>query len=331
MLLAAVVAVSLGALAASSAAAAAAQWTRSTRPTRPAAGAPRHGSRALRPLPSPVQLRPFFAPLVAGEGSWRATGRLVAGKPAVYETTLREPGSPGVEAGVAWMDTRLLRAKLYSGSISPGGLSWKYTAPIEPAAARTVVAAFNGGFKMQDANGGYFSEGKIAAPLRAGAASLVIYRSGKATVGMWGRDVRMTPAVVAVRQNLNLLVDHGAPVPGLSPYDTSAWGSTLGGTPNVWRSGLGVTADGALVYVSGPALNVVQLAELLQRAGAVRAMELDINPFWTVFAAYSAPTGVQASAANGADLLPGMTGGPSRFFDPAWARDFVTMSATTPG
>jgi hypothetical protein len=38
-----------------------------------------------------------------------------------------------------------------------------------------------------------------------------------------------------------------------------------------------VTADGALLYTQGPALDPPQLAELLVRAGAVRGMELDIN------------------------------------------------------
>ncbi len=41
--------------------------------------------------------------------------------------------------------------------------------------------------------------------------------------------------------------------------------------------GLGVTADGALVYVGGSGLSIVDLANLLARAGAVRAMEMDIN------------------------------------------------------
>ena len=54
----------------------------------------------------------------------------------------------------------------------------------------------------------------------------------------------------------------------------------------VWRSGVGITADGALVYVGGPGLNITDLADLLVRAGAVRAMELDINTDWVNFSAY---------------------------------------------
>lgn len=253
----------------------------------------------------------------------------------MFETTLRVPGLPSIFAGIAWMDTQLLRATLYSGSGSPGGLSWKYTAPIEPAQASTLVAAFNGGFFMPASEGGYYSEGKLVDPLRVGAASLVIYKSGRVTVGMWGRDVAMSPSVVAVRQNLNLLVDAGRPTALAAISNWLAWGATCGtyscsgaGVENQWRSGVGVTSDGALVYVAGPSLSPIDLALLLERAGAVRGMELDINPYWPTFATYAPnPPTAPASPANGTDLLAGMSGGPARFFTPSWARDFVTMSA----
>ena len=77
-------------------------------------------------------------------------------------------------AGIAWMDTRLLSAQLYSGSKSPGGGPYQFTAPIQPAQAATLVAAFNGGFLMNAAGGGYYTEGRTVVPLVAGAASLVI-------------------------------------------------------------------------------------------------------------------------------------------------------------
>ena len=275
----------------------------------------------------PAPLRPFSSPAVAAEGTWQPAGRLVSGQVGVYETLLRPPAS-SLEAGVAWMDTRVLRAALYSGTLSPGPGPWKLTAPVGPAAARTLVAAFNGGFKFPASGGGYYSEGRIAHPLVAGAASLVIYSNGDATVGKWGRDVTMTPRVVAVRQNLTLLVDNGRPVAGLNPYDASALGFTLHGIPNVWRSGVGVTADGALVYVTGPSLEITQLAALLARAGCVRAMSLDINPAWMVFATYdpSSPSGL-ASPSNGQNLVSGTVQGPYTFFESWWARDFITMSA----
>jgi hypothetical protein len=290
-------------------------------------------------LPTPSPLAPFASPATSGEGAWTPTGRLIGGVPGVYETSLVPPG--GTEAaGLAWMDTKLLSAQLYSGSKSPGGGPYTLTAPIQPAQAASLVAAFNGGFLMKDAGGGYYTEGRAIYPLVDGAASLVIDADGSVTVGAWGSDVTMTSDVVDVRQNLVLLVDGGQPT-AQANGDWTAWGATCGATScsgpgleNQWRSSVGITADGALVYAAGPALSPIQLADLLVRAGVVRGMELDINPSWPVFATYDPPSpSVPAAPSNGSSLQPASDQGPWTFFEPSWARDFVTMSsrvATTP-
>lgn len=289
---------------------------------------------AAGPLPSPATLMPFAGPRAPGEGTWRPAGRPAGGVRAVYETTLIPPGGTQ-PAGISWMDTRVLSARLYSGSISPGGGPYRYTAPIAPAQARTLVAAFNGGFQMKDAHGGYYTEGRTVVPLRPGAASLVIGADGSVTVGAWGRDVAMTPNVASVRQNLMPLVAAGQPTAAAVSADWQAWGATCGATsclhsvPGIehqWRSGTGVTADGALVYVTGPALDPLQLARLLVRAGVIRGMQLDINPAWTVFVSYDPPGG-PAAPSNGSRLLAATRQGPSTFFEPRWARDFITLSA----
>ncbi len=303
----------------------------------PAASGGASTATVALPPPTPIAV----APSSPGTGVWRPAGRLVAGSPAVYETTLVPLGG-SQPAGIAWMDTHLLAARLYSGSVSPGGGPYRYTAPIEPAQAATLVAAFNGGFQMNAAGGGYLTEGRTVVPLVAGAASLVITAGGGVDVGAWGTDVRMAPDVVAVRQNLVPLVAGGQPTAEAASPDWQAWGATCGATscaasvPGIeaqWRSGVGVTADGALVYAAGPALDPLQLAQLLVAAGVVRGMELDINPDWPVFAAYDPPPGALAAPANGAKLLPSTVQGPWTFFEPWWARDFVTMSArpVTPG
>jgi hypothetical protein len=153
---------------------------------------------------------------------------------------------------------------------------------------------------------------------------------GPLPVADWGRDATLTKHVVAVRQNLNLLVDGGKPVPGLKANDTSQWGYTLGNQVYVWRSGIGVTSDGALVYVGGPGLNITTLANLLVRAGAVRGMETDINIDWVNFATYDPGNATgSATPGNGTLLLANMTGTTARYFESWWTRDFFTMSART--
>jgi hypothetical protein len=193
---------------------------------------------------------------------------------------------------------------------------------------------------MKDARGGYYTEGHSIDRLRRGAASLVIFAGGSVDVGAWGSDVRMSPSVGSVRQNLLPLVAGGRPTPrAAGPW--REWGSTCGATscahslPGIkhqWRSGVGVTANRALVYVQGPALDPLQLAKLLVRAGGVRGMELDINPTWAIFATYRprSKDGL-AAASNGSKLLAGTVQTSATFFEASWARDFITMSARHPG
>ena len=295
-----------------------------TTPNTAAAGPPH--------LPAPAAVAPFASPALTGEGQWSPSGRLVDGVPAVYTTELRPDAvHTSYVVGVAWMDTKLLHANLYSGSQIPGGGPFTHTAPVQPAAANSLVSAFNAGFLSAQSAGGYYTDGKTLMALRPGAASAVIYNDGTMTVANWGRDASLTPNVVAVRQNLALIVDGGQPVSGLNASDTTRWGNTLGGAVYVYRSALGVTDNGALVYVGGPGLNITNLANLLVRAGAVRGMELDINTDWVNYSYYNpaSPYG-PATAANGTMLLPQMTGTASRYFASYWARDFFTMSSAYP-
>lgn len=279
-------------------------------------------------LPTPARINPIATPALPGEGVWHPAGRRIDGVPAIYEAYLRpDPVHTSVVVGVAWIDTKLVDATLYSGSIIPGGGPYPHTAPVTAKAAKSLVAAFNAGFLMNNANGGYYTDGRTIIPLRSGAASFVIYKNGTATVAQWGRDATMTQQVESVRQNLVLLVDHGRPVAGLDANDTTKWGYTLGNQVYVWRSAVGITKNGALIYVGGPGLNITSLADVLVRAGAVRAMEMDINPDWVNLATYrpATPSG-EASPSNGRDLLSGMVGTPDRYFESYWARDFITVS-----
>jgi hypothetical protein len=295
----------------------------------PKAAAPTTVPVAVGPahLPVPAAITPFVAVPTAGEGQWHPVGRTVDGTPTMYAAFLRPNAvNTSLVTGVAWMDTKLLSASLYAGTAIPGtGQAFSATAPITGAALNSLDAAFNSGFRMQDSQGGFYLDGITAVPLQPDKASLAIDSAGNVTIGSWGTEVSMTPSTVAVRQNLDLLIDNGQLVPGLDANDNIKWGATLGGRVQVWRSGVGVTADGALVYVAGSGLSIVDLANLLQRAGAVRAMELDINTAWVNFSHWDLAYGAAATATNGTLLTYDQNTSPGRYFS-TLSRDFFTMS-----
>lgn len=219
-------------------------------------------------------------PALAGEGSWQ-TVVSANGKPAVQVTALRPDGQhTSFVVGVLRMDPALVRGELRPGTTDPGG-SWPSASSLTSADMRDVAVAFNGGFRLTDpSHPGYYSQGRTVARLVDGEASLVLRADGTADVGRWNQEVRMAPDVVSVRQNLVPLVDDGALNQTCATGGAKEWGTTIGQTAFIHRSGFGVTASGVEVYAAGPALSVCTLGRILQDAGVVRGMELDINPDW---------------------------------------------------
>jgi hypothetical protein len=293
-------------------------------PTTPLRSKKRVVAIAHLPAPAPVPL--VVAPALPGEGQWRPADVLVHGIPAMYVAQFRADAVYTSQiTSAVWIDPTLLRVTLVPGSQEPGG-TWPQPPDIEGAALRTAVAAFNGGFRMQDAHGGFYLNGRTAESLQPGAESLVIYANGRVAMGTWASEVSMTPSVTAVLQNLVPIVDNGQPAPGATYADSHIWGATLGANTVVARSGVGVTASGALVYVAGPALTARSLAESLQRAGAVRAMTLDINPEWVTFNFY-AHGAADPSLVSASKLYPQMQRPATRYLGPEHeSRDFFMVS-----
>lgn len=275
-------------------------------------------------LPPPVAMQPLVTTPLPGEGVWTPTGRTVLGLPGVYTTFFRPDAvHTSLVAGAMWMDTTLLRTELIPGLQQPGGPS-PYGGQIPLDQRASVIAAFNSGFKIDDSRGGYYNFGQTIRPLVNGVASLVIDSAGKASVGVWGRDYVLSPSIATVRQNLSLLVDNGQLVPGLASDANTKWGATVGNNTFVWRSGVGTDANGGLIYVGGPGISVDSLATILQRAGAVRAMELDINSAWVSAYTFRQADGFNPAVIHGTKLLAGMERTEDRYLVPG-ERDFFAL------
>ena len=283
----------------------------------------------IQHLAPPTARVPTPATVVeANEGVWQPTGRLVLGQPAVYTTHVRPDAvHTSYYTGLMWLDTKLLRANFVVGTEQPGGGANPWGSQIPESQRDISIAAFNSGFKMGSANGGAYLDGQEIVPLRADAASLIINQDGSANVGVWGRDFTMSPNIKAVRQNLVLIVDNGQLNPQMQENDTTAFGATLGNNVYVWRSGVGVTADGALVYAGGPAMSIIALARTLQSAGAVRAMEMDINTDWvSAFTYQPQDPNVPGSPIIGIKLLDNMAHDGSQYLQQN-SRDFFAFTA----
>ncbi|WP_157597293.1 phosphodiester glycosidase family protein [Streptacidiphilus rugosus] len=279
------------------------------------------------PIPLHAAVQPLVSPALPGEGVFKPLS-LVDGQPAIQSATVR-PDATDTEfmIGVVWMKQHDLRFDLHPGVSEPGG-NWTVPATIAPGRRTGLLAAYNGGFKVSngDSHGGFYLDGRTIGELRDGAASEVFHRDGTVTVGVWGQDARMAPDVVGVRQCLVPLVRNGRVTEDALYGGTSTWGFTDGGYAVVPRSGVGIDRNGELIYVGGRALTVQSLATMLQRAGAVTAMMLDINLSWPSFISYD-------STKNPHDPVPhnivNFVRDPTRYYDYS-SRDFVAVYARTP-
>jgi hypothetical protein len=274
-----------------------------------AGGAPSHRATAL-PAYRPPRLAPVIRPALPGEGMWRPTFSGSAPRPPVLVTSYRpDPNYPQMVAGVAWIDSTETSTQLYPGRAEPA-VPMASRGPMEvPASMRDrLVATFNSAFKLSDSGGGFASGGHTYAAMHDGLATIVRYRDGRVNIIAWTRGPSAGPDVAYARRRLN---------PNLS--DGPEWGATLGNAVRVWRSGVGVDARGNLIYAVANDQTVGSLAAILRHAGAVRAMELDINTYWPSFITYRAPGAVGA-----ANLLPGMDRSPQRYLTPD-DRDFFAV------
>ncbi|MEY9930945.1 hypothetical protein ABH926_005592 [Catenulispora sp. GP43] len=235
-------------------------------------------------------MKPFVPNPAPGEGDWQPAV-VLNGAPVIQIAKLRsDPQHLEYLSAVAWMDQKHASFILHPGSQQPGTSGYSQTDHLAGDQLKNLIATWNGAFLLNpnDAHGGFYLNGKTYGTLMPGAASEVFYKDGTMNVGSWnsGAGFQMDPNVVGVRQNLQLLVDNGQINPQVNSDDKKLWGVTIKNAYFVWRSGIGITADGSIVYAMGPALSVPTLAELLQRAGAVRGMELDINPEWVSYMTY---------------------------------------------
>jgi len=289
-----------------------------TTPTTKPKVAPAHPCTAAPP-PAITAFVPNPLPL---EGAWQAVGRNVGCGPVAWATYMRpDPVHTSELVGIVHFDMKDLRATLHAGTDIPGGGPWLNGPRIDPSQYGNVVGAFNSAFTLKSSHGGYYAEGKTVAPLVDGRASFVTYRDGHADVALWGRDATMTPDVTSVRQNLTLLVDNGQVAPDAGT--TWLWGGTVGNAVFVWRSAVCVDAHGDIIYAGGPGLDVPTLAALMQRAGCMRAMELDINSWWVSLMTF-VPDGKGGVTAS--KLLPSMVRNPDRYLETG-TRDFVEIDA----
>ncbi len=268
----------------------------------------------------PPNIKPLIRPALPGEGVWRPAAAHAAARPPVLLTTFRsDPEYPQFVAGVAWIDSSRTHLAYVPGLAEPPEIAHRGPAEVPPSLRRRLVATFNGGFPLETSNAGLVVRGQTVETMVNGIATLVEYRDGRIDIVRWEHGAEPGPRVWFAKQNLPPIVYEGRLNPNLS--DGPEWGATVNNAVRVWRSGLGIDRHGNLIYAVANYQTVGSLAEILQRAGAVRGLELDINEDWVSFIAYRHP-----GAGEPSQLLPEIYRPSDRYLTPD-ERDFFAVYA----
>lgn len=227
---------------------------------------------------------------MAGEGVWQpyltgSTGVVVA------QRTFLQPDSdrPLSVVAVVAIDLTQTRLNFILGTEDPavpdGPRGNGRIPPLDMTPGR-LLATFNGGFKATHGVYGAMAGGIVAIPARAGYATIVIESDGGARIGEWGRDLFPSSDYLAYRQNANLIIQAGEINPKVYSDTLKDWGGTINGEIITWRSGLGLSPRGEILYYfAGPGLSMPALARAMQAVGVSNALLLDINEYWVHFAA----------------------------------------------
>lgn len=216
--------------------------------------------------------------------------REMGGSWVLSQTSIRpDPDRPYAIVSLVKMDMKKLRLSAVAGTVEPGGALGHRgpgKIPSQIQNSNQLVAAFNGGFQERDGQYGMMVGGETYLPLKKGLATLVIDQdSNLKIVDYEGQNLGSSNAII--RQNGQMLVSNSQIVPSSDNNQFSIWGRTVTRSMYTWRSGIGITKDGNLIYAVGPSLVPETLAKALLQAGAIDAMQLDINPYWVRFVIFS--------------------------------------------
>jgi hypothetical protein len=284
--------------------------------------APKKATKQPRPWPPPI--KPVFAHPLPGEGIWKPTGPQVNGGPPVLVTTFRpQVNYPSTVAYVAWFDHTRTALAYYPGRYEPPSAAVRGPMMVPNDQRSRLLATFNSGFIYADVNNGSTDNGLVNEPLAPGNATLIGYRNGRVAIKTWSGGSNAGPNVAWSRQSLPPIIWNGKLSPALN--DSSQWGYTLGNAVRVWRTGVGVDGRGNVIYAAADAQTVTSLARILKRAGAVRAMEFDINPEWHTLITYAHHDGLAPTEVGPNPMQP-----PTRYLTPD-DRDFFAVYRRQPG
>jgi hypothetical protein len=224
------------------------------------------------------------------EGIWKTMKLSAFPNEGVMAYTFVRPDTtrPYSIVTIAQLDMSKMNLGAVAGIKEPGGKAGNPgpgEVPRDIVDGNRLVAAFDGGFQYKDGQYGMIVDGKTYLPLQNDLGTVVGYKNGTVKIiDYTGQDLGRD--VAFVRQNCPILIENGQS--GVEDIkNKKLWGRTMTSSIYTWRTGMGLTKNGNLLFAVGNNLTPTTLAMALKMAGAENAIQLDINPNWVRFNIFS--------------------------------------------
>ena len=212
----------------------------------------------------------------------------------MYKSFLHsDPERPYTRVAIVATDATRVRLHAVAGTVEPvSPVRVSGSGLIPSSDLPSLVAAFNGGFKAMHGQYGMMVDGQTILPPKPESDTIALYRNGRVRIAPWADISDTIGSMQSFRQTPPYLAYQGQVNPALHDEQLITWGATVSGQTVIWRSALGLSADGqTLYYAAGESLTARRLAEALVAAGASDVAELDVNWTFERFLMYAPPTG----------------------------------------
>jgi hypothetical protein len=261
------------------------------------------------------------------DGIWQPVSLQVGGPTAIYRTIVHpDPERAYAELFVFALDLSKLRVHAAAGSIEPKTESSR-PAPARPGRVpetdrERLVAAFNGGFKVEHGHFGMMVDGTELVPPRPKSCTFGELSDGSLAIAPW---TALADARFAWwRQTPGCMLENGVLHPGLQSADSKNWGATLEGKTVIRRSAVGMSRDGKTLFVGiSNSTTARALALGMQQSGAVTVAQLDVNHSFPRFLLYRR----QGEALTAQGAVKGLLYESDEYLGRTSTRDFFYVTA----
>lgn len=296
------------------------------------AGAAPSSDASTPEQPAAIRFRPAdvgplgTAPFAQGDGTWIVVKEAPCGdQPCLYKTLLHpDPLRGWAFVAVAAIDVASIWLHLVPGVEEPKATVPEAKTVSRPGLVpdedhRTLVAAFNGGFKTEHGALGMQVENLVFVPPQRWGCTIGRLRDDSLAIGSHPSMADRLGGARWWRQAPSCLVEEGVFAPGVLAEGNINWGKAVSGDTIIRRSAIGIDEGGKTLFVGiGEATSAGSMARAMRHAGAHTVAQLDVN--------HSFPKMLIFEAGVGRPLCPGFRFSEKDYVEKPSARDFFYVT-----